>query len=113
MWTHAPTLKGAIDDLLARGRRGIAGRGLDRAPHLFASFVDGWRGPRRGGRRAVLERDLGGMGAGTLSFFGNKAKPILGPLALRATPLPLTARLALAGGPVAAALAAGLLRHHV
>ena len=53
------------------------------------------------------------MGAGTLSFFGNKAKPILGPLALRATPLPLTARLALAGGPVAAVLAAGLLRHHV
>jgi len=74
MWTHAPTLTKAIDGLLARGGRGVSG-GLDRTPHMFASFVDGWRGPRRGGRRAVLEYDLGGFGAGTLSFLGNKAKP--------------------------------------
>ncbi len=107
MWTHAPTLKQAIDELLSRGGRGVS-LGLDRMPHLFASFVDGWRGPRRGGRRAVLEYDLGGMGAGTLSFLGNKAKPLLGPLALRATPLPTSARLAL-GGLVAAALLVGLL----
>ena len=83
-------------------------------PHLFASFVDGWRGPRRGGIRAVLEYDLGGMGAGTLSFLGNKAKPVLGPLAQRATPLPVAARLALGGGGLAAAaLTVGLLRHRV
>ena len=111
MWTHAPTLKKAIDDLLARGGRGIAGGGLDRTPHLLASFVDGWRGPRRGGRRAVLEYDLGGMGAGTMSFLGNKAKPLLGPLALRAAPLPTAAKVALGGGLVApAALVVGLLR---
>ena len=114
MWTHAPTLKEAIDELLAHDGRGTAGGGLDRTPHLFASFVDGWRGPRRGGMRAVLEYDLGGMGAGTLSFLGNKAKPVLGPLAMRATPLPLVPRLALAGGGlVAAALAVGLLRRRV
>lgn len=111
MWTHAPTLKKAIDELLARGGRGVAGGGIDQIPHLFASFVDGWRGPRRGGRRAVLEYDLGGMGAGSMSFLGNKAKPLLGPLALRAAPLPMAARVALGGGLVAstALLAVGLL----
>ncbi len=108
MWTHAPTLKRAIDELLSRDGRGVA-LGIDQRPHLFASFVDGWRGPRRGGRRAVLEYDLGGFGAGTLSFLGNKAKPLLGPLALRATPLPAAARLTL-GGLAATALIFGLLR---
>ncbi len=107
MWTHAPTLKKAIDGLLARGGRGVSG-GLDRTPHMLASFVDGWRGPRRGGRRAVLEYDLGGFGAGTMSFLGNKAKPVLGPLALRANPLPMAAKLGLGG--MAAALILGLIR---
>ena len=111
MWTHPPTLKRAIDELLARDGRGVVAGGLDRMPHLFASFVDGYHGPRRGGRRAVLEYDLAGLGAGTLSFLGNKAKPLLGPLALRATPLPLATKLALSGGLVtSAALAIGLLR---
>ena len=111
MWTHPPTLKQAIDELLTQGGRGVVAGGIDRMPHLFASFVDGYRGPRRGGRRAVLEYDLAGFGAGTLSFLGNKAKPVLAPLALRATPLPLGARLALGGGLVAvAALVVGLVR---
>ena len=116
MWTHPPTLKRAIDELLAQGGRGVVAGGIDRMPHLFASFVDGYHGPRRGGRRAVLEYDLAGLGAGTLSFLGNKAKPLLAPLALRATPLPTTARVALATGGLMAGLAAsaalviGLLR---
>jgi hypothetical protein len=46
-----------------------------------------------------------------MSFLGNKAKPLLAPLVLRAAPLPLGARLALGGGLVAAAaLVAGLVR---
>ena len=100
MWTHVPTLHVAIENLLANGGRGVWG-GLDQKPHLLASFVDGYRGPRRGGRRAVLEYDLGALGAGSMSFAGNKAKPVLGPLALRATPLPDTARVALAVGACA------------
>ncbi len=86
MWTHAPTLKQALDELLARGGRGVVAGGIDRKLHLLASFVDGYRGPRRGGRRAVLEYDLGGFGAGSLSFLGSKAKPLLAPFALRAAP---------------------------
>ncbi len=52
MWTHAPTLKKAIDGLLASDGRGISG-GLDRTPHMFASFVDGWRGSSGRHKRAA------------------------------------------------------------
>jgi len=86
MWTHVPTLKRALDELLARGGHGVVAGGIDRRLHLLASFVDGYRGPRRGGRRAVLEYDLGGFGAGSLSFLGSKLKPLLAGFALRAAP---------------------------
>lgn len=79
--------------------------GVDRTPHLLASFVDGFRGPMRGGWRGVVEYDLGGFGAGTLSFLGNRAKPLLAPLALRAEPRSPGAKLALAGGGLAAGAA--------
>lgn len=103
MWTHAPALKSAFDELLARGGTGapVAG-GIDRVPHLFASFVDGYRGPARGGKRAVREYTTGGFGAGALSYVGNQAKPVLGPRALRAKPLPPPATVALAAGLVGA-----------
>jgi hypothetical protein len=99
MWTHAPSLKLAFDELLARDGVGapVAG-GIDRIPHMFASFVDGYRGPARGGPRAVREYSTAAMGAGVLSYLGNKAKPVLGPIALRAKPLPLAAKIALALG---------------
>jgi hypothetical protein len=97
MWTHAPSLKPAFDELLARGGVGapVAG-GIDKVPHLLASFVDGVRGPQRGGKRAVREYTTGGFGVGLLSLALNKAKPVLGPLALRAEPLPVQAKLGLA-----------------
>jgi hypothetical protein len=103
MWTHAPALKRAFDELLARGGTGapVAG-GIDRAPHLFASFIDGYRGPARGGKRAVWEYTTGGFGAGALSYVGNHAKPVLGPIALRAEPLPPPAKAALVAGLVGA-----------
>ena len=93
MWTHAPSLKLAIDELLSQGGVGtpVAG-GIDKVPHLFASFIDGIRGPQRGGKRAVREYSTGGFGAGMLSVAGNKAKPLLGPIALRAEPLPAAAK---------------------
>jgi hypothetical protein len=64
-------------------------------------------GSRRGGRRAVLEYDLG---ADTIIFLVNKAKPVLGSLALRATPPPTAAKLGLVG-VVTFALILGLMRH--
>ena len=76
MWTHGSTLKRAIDELLAQGGRGTVLGGIDKKPHLLASFADGYRGPRRGGRRAVLEYDLGAGGAGTMSFLGKHIGPL-------------------------------------
>jgi hypothetical protein len=53
------------------------------------------RGPQRGGKRAVREYTTGGFGAGVMSLAGNKAKPVLGPVALRAEPLPVAAKVGL------------------
>jgi hypothetical protein len=108
---HAPTLKRAIDELLANGGHGIISGDVDRWPHVFASLVDGWRGSRRGGLRAVLDYELAVPGAATLTFLGHLAKPVLSPLALRSTPLPVSARLTLGSGLIATtALGAWLLR---
>jgi hypothetical protein len=95
---HAPTLKRAIDELLAKRGDGIVSGDVDRWPHVFASLVDGWRGPKRGGLRAVLDYELAVPGAATLTFLGHLAEPLLAPLALRATPLPASTRLVLSGG---------------
>jgi hypothetical protein len=81
MWAHAPTLKRAIDELLKRGDRGMVAGGIDRVPHLFASFVNGYHGLGRGGKRAVREYNLGAFGAGALTFLGSKARPVLAPIA--------------------------------
>ncbi len=101
MWTHAPSLKRAIDELLEQGGRGapVAG-GIDQKPHLLASFVDGLARYQRGGKRGMREYITGGLGAGILTILGNKARPVLAPIALRATPLPLAARLAFGVGLV-------------
>ena len=95
MWAHAPTLKKAIDELLKQGGRGVVNGGIDKMLHLFVSFVNGYHGLRRGGRRAVREYNTGAFGAGALTFLGSKAKAVLAPLALRAEPLPKAARFAL------------------
>lgn len=111
MWAHAPTLKKAIDELLEQGGRGVVNGGIDKMLHLFVSFVNGYHGLRRGGRRAVREYNTGAFGAGALTFLGSKAKPVLAPLALRAEPLPTSARLALLlGGLSIAALSKRALR---
>jgi hypothetical protein len=108
---HAPTLKRAIDELLAKRGDGNFSGDIDRWPHVFASLVDGWRGPRRGGLRAVLDYELAVPGAATLTFLGHLAKPVLSPLALRPAPLPVSARLALGSGLIATTvLGAWLLR---
>ena len=76
IWTHGQTLKRAIDELLGQDGCGTVLGGIDKKPQLLASFADGYRGLRRGGRRAVLEYDLGAGGAGTMSFLGKHIKPL-------------------------------------
>jgi hypothetical protein len=91
MWSHAPTLRQALDELLARGGVGVpVAGGINRTPHLFASFVNGWR--------AVLDLELSTPGSGTLTFLGNVARPALGPLALGTRPTPVRTQVAVWAG---------------
>ncbi len=106
MWAHAPSVGTSIEELLACGGRGgpVAG-GIDRTPHMAASFINGWHGLRRGGWRSVLEFEMATPGAATLTFLGHLAKPLLAPLALRASPLPPAARVGLGAGVAALSVA--------
>lgn len=99
MWANVPLLTTALDELLGRGGRGgpVAG-GIDRVPHLFASFVGGWPGLSRGGVGGVLDFELAVPGGATLTFLGNLARPLLAPLALRSTPLSSLAKVAIGAG---------------
>lgn len=112
MWTHAPRVKQALDELLAQdGRGGVVAGGIDHMTHLFASFVNGWHALQRGGKWAVIDYEIGTPGAATLTFLRYLAKPLLAPLALRATPLPRNVRIVLGtGAALAAALAMQTLR---
>lgn len=104
LWTHPPTLKLAIDELLARGGHGgpVMG-GMDRTPHILASFVAGWHAVRRGGKRGLLDYGVSVPGSTLMMYLGHLARPVLAPVALRATPLPGAAMVALAAGAVAIA----------
>jgi len=98
MWIDGPRLKQAIDELLARGGEGQVAGGVDRRPHLAAALVEGWRTMSRGGRQAVREMAVAWPPVTLLLLLGNLGRPLLRPLLVRSTPLPLTARLALVGG---------------
>ena len=100
--THAPTLHRAIGDLLRQRGRGIAGRGIDRRPHVLPIVAGGWPGLRRGAPQSAVELELAMPSGAMLTWAGYQAQPILRPVALRGTPLPRAARVALG-----AALAAG------
>ena len=93
VWGQSPLLTEAVEDLLARGGSGApAGKGVDRLPHLGAAIVHGRRGPASGGRRALIDLELGFPGATLLMGLGSAARPILGPLVLRTAPLPKRTR---------------------
>jgi hypothetical protein len=112
-WGQAPALRAAIDDLLGRGSVSApAGKGADRRPHLAAAIVAGQRGPIRGGRRSLVDLELGFPGAMLLMGIGKVARPVLAPLALRTTPIPRSARVAVLIGLVAAGAAAGWRVRH-
>jgi thiol-disulfide isomerase/thioredoxin len=77
-WGQSPALREAIDDLLARGGVGTpAGKGTDRRPHLAGAIVAGRRGPARGGRRALLDLELGFPGGNILMLVGPAFRPLI------------------------------------
>ena len=110
-WGQSPALRQALEELLARGGSGTpAGKGTDRRPHLAAAIVAGQGGPLRGGRRALIDLELGFPGAMILMSMGGVGRPVLAPLALRTTPVPTRARVALLVGLVGACAVVGLHR---
>jgi hypothetical protein len=77
-WGQSPALREAIDDLLARGGAGTpAGKGTDRRPHLAGAIVAGRSGPARGGRRSLLDLELGFPGGNFLMLVGPVFRPLL------------------------------------
>ena len=97
VWTHAPTLDRAITALMERGSRGgIVNGGMARMPHLGAALTDGWRGLRRGLPQSFTDLEMAAPGMASGPWLGQFARPVLAPLTLRAEPLPLPAKVALA-----------------
>ena len=50
--------------------------GTDRRPHLAGAIVGGRRGPARGGRRALLDLELGFPGGNILMLVGPAFRPL-------------------------------------
>lgn len=107
MWTHAPTLYEAIEELVNQGGRGTVKGGIHRQPHLLASMTDGWKGLRRGFPRSFIELELSAPGMASLPWLGFQIRPLLAPLTLRGKPLPTSAKIGLAIG-AGALLALGI-----
>jgi hypothetical protein len=101
MWTHAPTLHRAMEALMRQGGSGVVLGGWDRRPHLLAAIADGWKGLRRGAPQSVIEMEKALPGSGVGPWLGHQLRPVLAPIALRATPLPPAARAGLAAGGAA------------
>jgi hypothetical protein len=79
-WTHVPSLRAAIEALVARGGAGVVG--AQRALHPFAALADGWRAIERGLPQSFsdLETALPGLGLGLRA--GAAIGPALAPVAL-------------------------------
>jgi hypothetical protein len=106
MWTHVPTLHRALQALTAQRNRGVVLGGIYRPIRPLASIADGWRGVQRGWPQSAIELELAVPTMASAPFIGYQLRPLLAPIALRATPLPASARLSLAAGVVALAVLA-------
>jgi len=89
MWAYSPVLHQAIEALLAQGGRGVVlGEGIDRTPHLLPAMADGWPGIRRGLSQSYVDMETSLPGSATALWLTHQLRPLLAPVALRATPLP-------------------------
>jgi hypothetical protein len=103
MWTHPPTLHRALTALMSQGGSGVVLGGIDRRPHMLHAIVDGWKGLRRGAPHSIIDMEKALPGSAVVPWLGHQLRPVLKPIALRDTPLPLAARVGLAAGGAALA----------
>jgi hypothetical protein len=104
--TGAPRLHRALEELMAKGGRGVVLGGIDLVPHLLSTFTEGWRALERGRPQSAEDLSRALPGSVAALRVGRVSRPVLAPMALRAQPLPGTTRAALLGA-VAAALLSG------
>jgi hypothetical protein len=113
MWTYAPVLHEAIDALVKQDGRGVVRDGIYRPPRFMPSFVDGWRGLRRGLPQSVIDLETSAPGMSLALWLGYQLRPILGRFALRSRPLPQSAWMAIwAGIGAIGVLLAAMLRRN-
>lgn len=101
MWTHAPTLYKAIEQLMRQDGHGVVNGGVDRTPHILPAMTDGWNGLRRGLPQSLIDMETATPTTGVSAWLGHQLRPLLAPLTLRAEPLPPAAKAGLALGAVA------------
>lgn len=101
MWTHAPTLHKAIEQLMRQDGRGVVNRGIDRTPHILPAMTDGWNGLRRGLPQSLIDMETAVPTTGVSAWLGHQLRPLLAPLTLRSKPLPPVAKAGLALGAAA------------
>lgn len=104
MWTHAPNINEALTALQRRGDHGVVNGGIDHVVHMLPSLTDGWRGIRRGLPQSYVDLEMAAPGLGSSLWLGYKLRPLLAPLTLRDTSLPLMGRVLVALGAAALAI---------
>lgn len=99
MWTHAPTLDRALQELFAQGGRGtVLGEAVDRTPHILPTLTEGWNGLQKGLPQSLTDMETAVPGTGVGTWLTHQFAPILAPFTLRAKPVPLPVRLLLMAG---------------
>jgi len=101
MWTHVPTLHRAMRALTEQGNRGVVLGGISRAIRPLAAITDGWPAIQRGLPQSAAELEAAVPTLASGPFVGYQLRPLLAPIGLRATPLPIPARMALVAAAVA------------
>lgn len=102
---HAPTVRRALDELVASGGQGTVLGGDDGGIHMLGAMAYGWRAIEQAGDESVRDVALKLPPLAANLWLGQKLAPVLDPLARRSTRLPATVR---GGITMAAAVLAGL-----
>jgi hypothetical protein len=92
LWSHAPTVFRALEDLTKPEGACVVRGGMDRMPHVLTYLVNGWPGLARGLPQSYADLEEAVPGLARSIRIGYKLRPVLGTLAMRAKPFPVTSR---------------------
>ena len=101
MWTYAPALNEALDELLANDGRGVVHGGVDRTPYMLPALIHGWPGIQKGLPQSLVDLEKAFPGTGVGTWVGYQLRPVLGSFAARTRPLSAAARIGLGVGSAA------------